>query len=109
MPPAATVLLVSNLEMDVVVMAMRALRASRTALVRADATATEERGAKAVFDTAVADLRAANRPELMLHVAAMLAVVALADGGDLPRAQFIDDYIEDALFNATTDDLSARG
>lgn len=90
-------------------MAMRALRAGRTALISSGATAADVRGAKAVFDTAVADLRAANRPELLLHVAAMLAVVALSDSGDLPRAQFVDDYIENALFNATTDDLTARG
>lgn len=100
---------VSNLEMDVVVMAMRALRAGRAALNDSEATAADVRGAKAIFDSVVADLRAADRPELMLHVAAMLAVVALSDSGDQPRARFVDDYIENALFNATTDDLTARG
>jgi hypothetical protein len=99
----------SNLEMDVVVLAMRALRAGRAALGQAGEPATEPRGAKAVFDTAVNELRTANRPELLLHVAAMLAVVALSDSGGRPRPEFLDDYIENALFNATTDELNARG
>ncbi len=97
-----------NREMDVVIMAMRALRAGGVALAGTGETAADARGARAAFDAAVADLKAANRPELMLHVAAMLAVVGLSDSGETPRADFVDAYIENALFNATTDDLTAR-